>query len=113
MSLTERERRCLADLALEIGREDPALARMLTHGRWLPRRTRFRLSIVSFLTSRQWWQWSLAALLLGGLAAFLSTGASPRPVTDAIGAGIMVAAAIMLGVVRLVTGRRGRSAPDG
>jgi hypothetical protein len=113
MSLTERERRCLADLALEIGREDPGLARMLTRGRWLPRRTRMRLSLVSFLSSRRWWQWSLAALVLGGLAAFLSTGLSPRPITDAIGAGIMLGAALLLAVVRLVAGHCRRSAPDG
>lgn len=112
MSLTERERRCLSDLALEIGREDPGLARMLTRGRWLPRRTRMRLSLVAFLTSRRWWQWSLAALVLGGLAAFLSTAAAPTPATDGIGAGIMVSAALLLGVVRLISGHRRRSAPD-
>jgi hypothetical protein len=72
-----------------------------------------RLSLVAFLTSRRWWQWSLAALVLGGLAAFLSTGAAPTPVTDGIGAGIMVAAAVLLGAVRLLTGRRRRSLPDG
>lgn len=111
MSLTERERRCLEDLALEISHEDPALARMLTRGRWLPRRARMRLSVLSFLTSRRWWQWCLALMTIGGLVVFLVAGVPPSPVTDTVGAAIMLTGAAVLCVVRLVAGHRRRRNP--
>ncbi len=112
MSLTERERRCLEDLAQEIMRDDPILARMLTRGRWLPRRARLWVAGMAFLASRRWWQWLFVVVMVGGVVVLLATVEAPRPVVVTVGAGILaIGSALLCGIRLLVHHRRRRAVP--
>lgn len=110
MSLTERERRCLDDLAREISHDDPDLAHRLTRGGWLPRRTRMRLSVLAFLGGRRWWQWIAAAAMVTGAVLVLASMDDSRSAVAVTGAAVLVPVSIALCVTRLAVHRRRRRA---
>lgn len=106
MSLTQRERRCLDDLAQEFRHDDPLLAHMLTRGRWLPRRTRVWVSAASFVRTRRWWQYLLAVAAVGGLTTLIVAARAARPAAFLVGASLLVGTSVVVCVASVVRRHR-------